>query len=342
MGLYQLVTHFYQDEEKALRSSIRSAVTEAFPGHAEEFSETIGLFQHGADPATEYTEDDAGSSVVLIHGLDDPGKVWQDLTPALVNEGFDVWQFEYPNDQPLSETTTLLFDELTKLRSRGISHIDIVAHSMGGLITRDLLTSAAIDYRGASAEQRVPRVGIFIMVGTPNHGSPIVKLRFFAEIRDHLARLVKGQTNWLNFIFDGAGEAKIDLLPESKFLTDLNSRPHPEGIEQLIIAGVTSPWDQEELTGLLDTYAEKFPAISSQGLDAVKTAVAAMTDGLGDGLVSVESTKLPGIPHMTVKGTHLTMIRNVTSASELTPPALPIIIKQLQMRERFVRPETTH
>lgn len=329
------MTHFYQDEEKVLRSTIRTAVKQAFPGHAEKFSETVGLFQYGPDSGKEIRENRPASSIVLIHGLDDPGKVWQDLTPALLNEGYDVWQFEYPNDQPLAESTSLFFDELTKLRSHGSSRIDIVAHSMGGLITRDLLTNATIDFPGASEEQRVPLVDIFIMVGTPNHGSPIVKLRFFAEVRDHLARLAKGQANWLNSIFDGAGEAKIDLLPGSQFLNELNSRPHPEGITQLIIAGVTSPWDQEELTGLLDTYSQKLPGISSQDLDAVKTAVASMTDGLGDGLVSVESTKLPGIPHMTVKGTHLTMIRNVTNDSERTPPAIPIIMKQLQMRERI-------
>ena len=29
------------------------------------------------------------------------------------------------------------------------------------------------------------------------------------------------------YFFDGAGEAKIDLLPGSHFLTELNTRPHP-------------------------------------------------------------------------------------------------------------------
>lgn len=316
-----------------LRSSIRTAVKETFPGHAEKYSETIGLFRYGSAHDTPSGDKRAGSPIILIHGLDDPGKVWQDLTPALVKEGYDVWQFEYPNDQPLAESTALFFDELIDLRSHGIVHIDIVAHSMGGLISRELLTSADIDYHGSVDEQRVPQVDNFIMVGTPNHGSPIVKLRFFGEVRDHFARLAKGQTNWLNFIFDGAGEAKIDLLPGSRFLDELNSRPHPEGVEQLIIAGVMSPWDQEELNGLLDTYSENLPGISGQDLGTIKAAVASMTDGLGDGLVSVESTRLQGIPHMTVQGTHLTMIRNVAPKSDRIPPAIPIIMKHLQSKE---------
>jgi pimeloyl-ACP methyl ester carboxylesterase len=329
LGIYQLVTHFYRDEEKELRTQVRTAVKEAFPDHKKEYAKTIGLFRHGAKPATGGEQTLKDRAVVLIHGLDDPGKVWQDLRPALVQEEYDVWQFEYPNDQPLAESAEMLFQELQTLKSEQINRISIVAHSMGGLISRELLTSATLAYRKAIEEQKVPEVDLFIMVGTPNHGSHMVQLRFFSEVRDHIARLFKGQTGWLNFIFDGAGEAKIDLLPGSSFLNELNRRPHPEDIEQLIIAGITSPWDQQELDGMLDSYSAKVSGLKPEDLDTIKSLLASMTDGLGDGLVSVESTRLPGIAHMTVKGTHLSMIRNVTPDSERIPPALPIIIRYL-------------
>jgi pimeloyl-ACP methyl ester carboxylesterase len=329
LGIYQLVTHLYRTEEKELRSTVRTAVKEAFPDHQEKYSETIGLFHYGAEPGAVGKGAQRQRSVVLIHGLDDPGKVWQELTPALVHEGYDVWQFEYPNDQPLRESAVLFFEELQKLRSKDIAQIAIVAHSMGGLISRELLTSETIDYHASLQRQMVPRVDLLIMVGTPNHGSSMVKLRLFSEVRDHLVRLLKGQTGWLNFVFDGAGEAKIDLLPGSSFLQELNGRPSLENIEQLIIAGVTSPWNQEDLNALLSSYSEKLPGIEAEDLDTVWSLLSSMTDGLGDGLVSVESTRLPGIPHLTVKGTHLSMIRNVTNNSERIPPALPIIIERL-------------
>ena len=105
-----------------------------------------------------------------------------------------------------------------------------------------------------------------------------------------------------------------------------------EDIEQLVIAGITSPWNQQELDGILDSYSEKVSGFKSEDLDTIKSLLASMTDGLGDGLVSVESTRLPGIAHMTVKGTHLSMIRNLTPDSERIPPALPIIIQHLQNR----------
>ena len=336
LGIYQLVTHFYRDEEKELRTQVRTAVKEAFPDHKKEYAKTIGLFRHGAKPATGGEQTLTDRSVVLIHGLDDPGKVWQNLRPALVQEEYDVWQFEYPNDQPLAESAELLFEELQTLKTERINRISIVAHSMGGLISRELLTSTTLGYRNAVGQQKLPEVELLIMVGTPNHGSQMVRLRFFSEVRDHVSRLFEGQTGWLNFILDGAGEAKIDLLPGSSFLNELNGRPHPEGIEQLVIAGITSPWDQQKLNGLLDSYSEKASGLETKELDAIKSLTASMTNGLGDGLVSVESTRLPGIAHTTVRGTHLSMIRNVTPDSERIPPALPIIIRYL---EKSVSPE---
>ena len=58
-----------------------------------------------------------------------------------------------------------------------------------------------------------------------------------------------------------------------------------------------------------------------------------VTHGLGDGLVTVESTRLKGVPHRTVDGTHLSMIRNITRDSPRTPPAVPIIIDYLKRQE---------
>ena len=55
-----------------------------------------------------------------------------------------------------------------------------------------------------------------------------------------------------------------------------------------------------------------------------------MAHGLGDGLVSVESTRLDGVPHQTVDGTHLSMIRNITAGSQRIPPAVPIIVDRLK------------
>ncbi|MGB3648623.1 MAG: alpha/beta fold hydrolase, partial [Desulfobulbales bacterium] len=221
-----------------------------FPEKAAEFSQTFGLFLFEKDRELPQGEILARKTVVLIHGLDDPGKVWQNLAPELAKELYNVLLMEYPNDQPVVESSQLFFKELLELKKFGINRISIVAHSMGGLVSREVLTSPEFEYHRSINKNLVPEVVKFIMVGTPNHGSQMARFRLFGEVRDHIARLSKGETTWQGAILDGAGEAKIDLLPESQFLTELNRRPHPE-IDMLIIAGITSPWQEDDINGMV-------------------------------------------------------------------------------------------
>ena len=85
--------------------------------------------------------------VVLIHGLDSNCDYWEDLTPLLVNEGYAVAPLAYPNDQPLADSAELLGREIAQLRQRQPAiKLDIVAHSMGGIIARSYLEGG--DYSG--------------------------------------------------------------------------------------------------------------------------------------------------------------------------------------------------
>jgi len=330
LGLWQLFTNLYREEEKELRRQLRETVKEKFPEQASEFSQTLGLFYFEADREAPGGMAPDQKSVVLIHGLDDPGKVWQSLAPELVKEDFNVWLMQYPNDQPIVESARLFFEELKGLKQLGIERISIVAHSMGGLVSREMLSSPEIAYKISAENRLVPEVAALIMVGTPNHGSQLARFRVFAEMRDHLARLTEGETNWLGIILDGAGEAKIDLLPGSRFLTGLNVRPHPEGVDMLIIAGITSPWNESDINRWISYLHQKVPDDQQKWVDELGEKMISMTHVLGDGLVTVESTRLEGVPHRTVDGTHLTMIRNITRGSHRMPPAVPVIVDRLK------------
>jgi pimeloyl-ACP methyl ester carboxylesterase len=328
-GLWQFFSNIYQEEEKELRTQIRKTVKEMFPEKAAEFSQTFGLFMFEADRELPREEILGRKTVVLIHGLDDPGKVWQNLAPELAKEEYNVLLMEYPNDQPVVESSQLLFEELQELKEFGIDRISIVAHSMGGLVSREMLTSPEFKYHGSVNESLVPEVARFIMVGTPNHGSQMARFRWFGEMRDHLARLSNGESSWQGAIFDGAGEAKIDLLPGSRFLTELNSRPHPEDIDMFIIAGISSPWQEDDINSMVDDIHLKVPEDQHELVGNIGEYMISMTHDLGDGLVTVESARLEGIPLRTVEGTHLSMIRNITISSKRIPPAVPIIIEYL-------------
>ena len=330
VGLWQLFTNFYREEEKELRRQLRQVVKEKFPEQSAEFSKTIGLLFFEADPESNRGVVADRQSVVLIHGLDDPGRVWQDLAPELVKQEFNVWLMRYPNDQPIVESAHLFFEALQGLKQQGIDRFSIVAHSMGGLVSREMLTNPEIKYYPSVNSRQVPAVAVLIMVGTPNHGSQLARLRVFTEMRDQMVRMTQGEINWLGWIIDGAGEAKIDLLPGSRFLNTLNARPHPAGTDMLIIAGITSPWSESDIQRRMVDLRQKVPADHQKWVDELGQNLIALTHGLGDGLVTVESTRLEGIPHRTVDGTHLSMIRNISSDSSRIPPAVPIIIDQLK------------
>ncbi len=328
-GLWHLVTDVYREEEKELRTQLREAVKERFPEESSAFSRTFGLFRFEPDPHARPRVASGRGSVVLVHGLDDPGKVWRSLAPELHAAGFDVWLVQYPNDQPIAESAGLFFEELKGLTKEGVDSVSIVAHSMGGLVSREMLTRPETGYAAAARKGVVPEVNALIMVGTPNYGSPMARVRVLAEARDQLARLTKGEASWLGGILDGAGEAKIDLLPGSRFLNELNRRPHPEGVDMLVIAGVAGPWSEGQINRWIADVRREAPEDQQSGLSDLGESLVSLTRGVGDGLVSVESTRLEGVDHRSVDGTHLTMIRNVTKEDERVPPAVPIIVDRL-------------
>lgn len=329
---WQLFSHIYKEEEKTLRSRIRETVKEKFPGQTATFDQAIGLFYYVNGQKLVDIEDDVDNPVVLVHGLDDPGEVWQVLAPELVEHGFDVFLLHYPNDQPVIESARFFYQELKELARRGVQRIFIVAHSMGGLVSREMLSNPALQYNHKAGKHAMPEVAMLIMVGTPNHGSQVVRLRALGEIRDHLSRISKGEGHWLGAILDGAGEAKIDLLPGSRFLGELNARPHPRGVEMLIIAGVSSPWNEQDINNWIEGIQQNVSGAHQEQVNALGTYLISMTHGLGDGLVTVESTRLEGVPHLTVDGTHLSIIRNLAKNSQRVPPAVPIIVDRLMKK----------
>ena len=318
-----------------MRKAFREMVQEAFPEQSAQVSGSFGIRPFEVPEGLPDNQQNPPRHVVLIHGVDDPGKVWMNLAPALAEEDYTVWIMKYPNDQPIVDSSRLFFIELNKLVENGVAEIAIVAHSMGGLVSREMLTSPEIDYAGQIKPGRVPQVMGLIMVCTPNHGSEMARFRFIVEARDQYAHFAKGEGHWLRGILDGAGEAKIDLLPGSRFLTELNSRPHPQGVKMLVIAGVAAPWSDEDIDNLIGYLETGETNSDGNTLEDLRAALRTTNRTLGDGLVTVDSTRLTGVPHMTLRGTHPSIIRNVTESSDRIPPAVPVIIKELGQQDFF-------
>lgn len=222
--------------------------------------------------------------VVLVHGLDSSPDTWLEMQMELsgrLESGTTVLAFSYPNDQGIKLSADFLKEEIADLRARSPQcRIDLVGHSMGGLVARWYIERLGGD----------SVVKSLTMIGTPNHGSRLASFEGLIELKEHLTDGSIGEWGPLAFVIDGAGQAAADLLPDSLFLRELNppSWSPPQGVEYRIWAGTTPL--VEFRTGKL------FPEL---------------TPGSGDGAVSVESASLDSVPVQLMPLHHLEIHRNL-------------------------------
>ena len=308
---WQIVRTAFPEHERAARSQVKATVESIFPEYAEQARARFGLVRLQAPRPGHH-------DVVLIHGLDDPGMVWMNLAPALQAAGHGVRILNYPNDQPIHDSARLFARELQADTEHAPGAISIVAHSMGGLVAREMLTNPSL----ACSDPDCKRASVnrLIMVGTPNHGSYLARFRGLSELREQISRLIDGQAGWLDGFFDGAGEAGLDLIPGSRFLAELNGRPAPADTKMHVIAGVIGKDEAEALARLLE--GAQTPADD--------TVLIPLVEQIGDGLVSLPSARLQDVPLTRVSGNHLSIIRNLSESSQRVPPALPVIFGLLE------------
>ncbi len=316
-----------------MRTAFRKTMAQRFPTQYAHASGSYGWYleiEGDLRPLPEGHRSASGRSVVLVHGLDEPGILWRTLRPVLTSRGNEVYEFRYPDDQPVSESAAFFARNLGVLREAGVREVAVIAHSMGCLVTRELLTGPEYGYATSRKRGVVPQVSVFIMLAPPNHGSPLARFRVFTEMRDQLMHLVAGDGSLLGGLVDGAGEAKIDLLPDSEFMSALNARPLPPDVAITIIAGIASPIQKGELRGALSELRATLPEYAGDWFPDFEKALESVADGVGDGAISVDSARLEGVDDFVeVSSNHFSMIRNVTAASDREPPAIPIILERL-------------
>lgn len=167
------------------------------------------------------------------------------------------------------------------------------------------------------------------MIGTPNHGSALARFRIFAEFRDQLANLFTGDYIWLRGVLDGAGEAGLDLIPGSRFLEELNSRPHPNGVQMAVIAGMMSTTETGNIDQIIEDLKNRLPDSTHDSIAQMEDILNSVAHRMGDGVVPVDSARLDGVPLHIVPGMHYSIIRNITEGSRRLPPSIPIVMDYL-------------
>lgn len=277
--------------------------------------------------------------VLLIHGLDEPGGIWDQLAPALADDGHTVVRFDYQNDQSISVSADELQVALGRLRGDGAERLDLVCHSMGGLVARDAISRDPFPELGLG-------IGTMVTLGTPHKGSPWARLRAVAEMREQVQRWAESDdldpARLLGFARDGDGRAGIDLMPGSEFLKALDQRSLPAGTRVICVVGRSD--QPTTLAGTLGSLSARTALRELVGEDqagVMLDEVERLGQELGDGVVPVSSAVMDGASEIiTVQANHRGMIRtieleervrqNMTLPPAKEPPAIEIVVERLR------------
>jgi pimeloyl-ACP methyl ester carboxylesterase len=301
-------------EERRLRVLVHDRLNDWFP---HEMAPDDGW--HGIHPQVVHAAAN-GPRVLLVHGLDEPGSIWDDLIPALGAAGFETWEFRYPNDQGIDRSAAYLAERWADLP--GDRSVVMIGHSMGGLVARDFVSRLRHPVGGP------PRVGGaavsgVILVGTPNQGSEWARLRVWLELREQFPTGQGRRFSLFAALRDGTGEAKIDLRPGSDFLLELNARPWPDRVPLVAIAGLLMSPPQDLSAGLDAASAEAGSEDLGRDLAAWWSSIG---DGLGDGVVALESARLSGgPPPLVLNASHRGMLVRLLPGDPEPPAIAPIL-----------------
>lgn len=158
--------------------------------------------------------------MILVHGIGGSypsfGRMF--IQQLNIQNTFDIWEFYYPYDQEIDLSAPLLGDAIQRVRSYGYTQnegrVNILAHSMGGLVTRTFIQAC-----------QDPDTGInkVCMLGTPNHGS-----HSSFRISHRNTYPISALLNQYLVQIDPNSPAVRQMYPGSSFLANLNSQaPKP-------------------------------------------------------------------------------------------------------------------
>ncbi len=303
----------HPETERELRLMAQEQLAEWFPEGMSLPPELIGFHPPSAAHEAESPE------IILVHGLDEPGGIWDDLAVDLAAAGWTAWEFRYPNDQAIDHSADLLAEYWDQLDSE---RVFLIGHSMGGLVIRDFVSRWRHPV-GDAAAVAGPEVAGVILIATPSQGSEWARLRAWLELREWARDIPEGRFSLFASLRDGTGAAKIDLRPDSGFLSDLNARPWPQQIPRKIIGGRLAEPTSDMLDGLQVLTREV-------GTDTLQTMIEQWWrdtgEGIGDGAVAVDSLVIDGAPEpLILAASHRGLLVRMPWSDEDPPAIAPVI-----------------
>ena len=285
--------------------------------------------RYGFRPRSSYLPNASSRpTVCLIHGLNSTGGVFKHLSPALEAAGYGVVSYDFPYNRDLDETSADFGRDWLRFRRdhNESSHWVIVSHSMGALLARSYIESAGVD--------EPVEIKALLMLAPPNHGSHLAQGQTLLQTIQTL-QSVRGErrTDPLAYLGDGLGAAADDLSPGSAYLNALNAHPLRSGVIYRTIAGDSAYLNREARQQVETrlTMAGRFGGISRLLVGGLSGQLDEITDGLGDGCVSVASARLEGVTEFQIlHANHLELIRAPLLFPEPGPIAsMPLLLQWL-------------
>jgi pimeloyl-ACP methyl ester carboxylesterase len=232
--------------------------------------------------------------VIVVHGLQDtPASFapmyFELMRNRVIRENFQFWAFSYPSGYPYPMSAATFRDELDRFAAAFPDHRDaiLIGHSMGGLISRLMVTDAGDEIwrsffgsppdesaiNGLSREllydslvfETQPKIGRAIFIASPHRGSELAS-NWIGKLAVRLVRFPNTLADLRNTVFntlslDGPGfelerfPSSIDTLsPKNRFVREINRHPIDPDIPFHSIIGDRGHGDSPDSSDGVVTY----------------------------------------------------------------------------------------
>ncbi len=214
--------------------------------------------------------DPAKIPILCVHGLKDSPATWAPLIQAMRNDPeirrrYQVWFYGYPSGYPYHYSAALMREQLDAINARYPNHkkIVLIGHSMGGIISRTMLTDSGMTlwkssfrvpseraplspaarktYTDALIFKHRPEISRVIFISAPHRGSTIAT-NWIGRIS---SSLVHGPTTLVNIAAETRKILTLDptalqlnrmpcsidtLAPNNRFVRAINTLPLAAGV----------------------------------------------------------------------------------------------------------------